>query len=127
MCFCFCFFSLMKLPVSIFIFYFIVVMKFADIVAVIIDDIDNDCFLMMTISWLFLKYRSLCSVQLLSCPSRLPPKAEAVRRLEVRLSRCSKATRDTADLSRKRPVGELIYVGGGVVSSWTELNQVGKV
>lgn len=54
MCFCFCFFSLMKLPVSIFIFYFIVVMKFADIVAVIIDDIDNDCFLMMTISWLFL-------------------------------------------------------------------------
>lgn len=29
-------------------------MKFADIVAVIIDDIDNDCFLMMMmISWLF--------------------------------------------------------------------------
>lgn len=25
-------------------FYFIVVMEFADIVAVIIDDIDNDCF-----------------------------------------------------------------------------------
>lgn len=33
-------------------FYFIVVMKFADIVAVIVDDIDDDCFLMM-ISWLF--------------------------------------------------------------------------
>ncbi len=52
---------------SVHFFYFIVVMKFADIVAVIIDDIDNDCFLKM-ISWLF-KYRSLCSVQLLSCPS----------------------------------------------------------
>lgn len=34
-------------------FYF-VVMKFADIVAVIIDDKNNDCFLMMMkISWLF--------------------------------------------------------------------------
>lgn len=32
--------------------YFIVVMKFAVIVAVIIDDIVNDCFLMMN-SWLF--------------------------------------------------------------------------
>lgn len=49
-------------------FYLIVVMKFADIVAVIIDDIDNDCFLMMMISWLF-NIWSLCSVQLLSCPS----------------------------------------------------------
>lgn len=49
--FLFFFSSFLKLPVCIF-FYFIIVMEFADIVAVIIDDIDNDCFLMM-ISWLF--------------------------------------------------------------------------
>lgn len=52
-------------------FYFIVVMKFADIVAVIIDDIDDDCFLMI-ISWLFNIGLMQCSASLLPLP--LPPR-----------------------------------------------------
>lgn len=68
-------------------FYFIVVMKFADIVAVIIDDIDNDCFL-MTISWLF--DIDLYAVFSFSPAPPTASEAEAVCSLEVRLSHAAR-------------------------------------
>lgn len=66
-------------------FDFIVVMKFADIVAVIIDDIDNDCFLMMMISWLFfISVVMQCSASLLPLP--LPPRQSVVSELQLRMA-----------------------------------------
>lgn len=79
-------------------FYFIVVMKFADIVAVIIDDIDDDCFL-MTISWLF--NIGLYAVFSFSPAPPAASEAETVRSVEVCLSRAARAARNTAHLSRK--------------------------
>lgn len=42
--FLFFFFLFLVFGIASVHFYFIVVMEFADIVAVIIDDMDNDCF-----------------------------------------------------------------------------------
>lgn len=64
-------------------FYLIVVMEFADIVAVIIDDIDNDCFLIM-ISWLF--NIGLYAVFSFSPAPPTASEAHAVCSVEVRLS-----------------------------------------
>lgn len=77
-------------------FYFIIVMKFADIVAVIIDDIDNDCFLMM-ILWLF--NIGLYAVFSFSPAPPTSSKAEAVCSLEVHFSRAARPY--TAELSEK--------------------------
>ena len=62
-------FSLIELPVCIFLFY--CCKKFADIVAVIIDDIVDDCFLMIIHGFLILVFMQ-CSASLLPLP--LPPR-----------------------------------------------------
>lgn len=85
-------------------FYFIVDMKFADIVAVIIDDIDNDCFLMM-ILWLF--NIGLYAVFSFSPAPPTASKAEAVCSLEVHFSRAARPYKNTAELSEKSGGGEL--------------------
>lgn len=88
-------------------FYFIVVMKFADIVAVIIDDIDNDCFLMM-ISWLF--NVGLYAVFSFSPAPPTASEAEAVCSLEVRLS-CAARPYETLQISVEKAVWGVPYVG----------------
>lgn len=90
-------------------FYFIIVMKFADIVAVIIDDIDNDCFLMMMmILWLF--NIGLYAVFSFSPAPPTASEAEAVCSLEVHLSRASRPYKNTAELSEKSCGGALLGV-----------------
>lgn len=105
-------------------FYLIVVMKFADIVAVIIDDIDNDCFLMM-ISWLF--NIGLYAVFSFSPAPPTASKTEAVCSVEAGLSRAARPY-ETLQISVEKAGGGVLYVGLLVSDrEFEESNQVGKV
>lgn len=88
-------------------FYLIVVMKFADIVAVIIDDIDNDCFLMM-ISWLL--NIGLYAVFSFSPAPPTASEAEAVCGVEVGLS-CAARPYKTLQISVEKAGERVLYVG----------------
>lgn len=89
-------------------FYCIVVMMFADIVAVIIDDIGDDCFL-MTILWLF--NLGLYAVFSFSPAPPAASEAEAVCRVEAQyVSAAQQGRTQTADLSRKKAGGGALHV-----------------
>lgn len=89
-------------------FYFIVVMKFAYIVAVIIDDID-DCFLMM-ILWLF--NIGLYAVFSFSPAPPTASEAEAVCSLEVQYaSAVQQGHTQTLQISVEKASGAALYVG----------------
>lgn len=100
-------------------FYFIVVMKFADIVAVIIDDIDDDCFLMM-ILWLF--NIGLYAVFSFSPAPPTASEAEAVCSLEVQYtSAVQQGHTQTLQISVEKAGGGLFTWDSWSQSKWGEV------